>query len=201
MRLSQARALTLLALCGVAAACGRSAPPPEPGTVQGFAPDLRGRRVLVLPVQQNLGVPGDVDAEIAYGLQDRGVGVEWVLAPEVDEMLARSPAVQARTRGLPVGTFTMAEVERVGDPLYGELRRLATLVEANVIVLPVQAAVATLPGEEPRVRFWTALIEVRTGRVMWFSIIEGERFAREDPRGLASAVDELARTLLWYAGD
>lgn len=193
--------LALLTLCGVLTACGsRSAPPPEPGTVRGFAPDLRGRRVLVLPVQQNLGVLGDPDAELAYGLQARGAGVEWVLPAEVDEVLARSPAVQARTRGLPVGTFTVAEVERVGDPLYGELRRMASLVSADVVLLPVQAAAESAAGGEPRVRFWTALIEVRTGNVMWFSVLEGESFPRGDPRGLASAVEELARTLLWYAG-
>jgi hypothetical protein len=168
--------------------------------VQGFAPDLRGRRVLVLPVQQNVGVVGDVDAELAFGLQGRGGGVEWVLPAEVEAVLARSPGVQARTRGLPVGTFTVAEVQRVGDPLYGELRRMASLVSADVVVLPVQAAVATVPGEEPRVRLWTALIEVRTGNVMWFSVLDGESFPSGDPRGLASAVDELARTLLWYGG-
>lgn len=197
-----ARGLTLLVLCGVTAACGsRSAPPPEPGTVRGFAPDLRGRRVLVLPVQQNLGVLGDPDAELAYGLQGRGAGVEWVLPAEIDEVLARSPAMQARTRGLPVGAFTVAEVQRVGDPLYGELRRMASLVSADAVLLPVQAAVESTVGADPRVRLWTALIEVRTGRVMWFSVLEGGSFPRDDPRGLASAVDELARTLLWYAGE
>ena len=201
MRLAHVRALGLLALLGLAAACGsRSAEPPGPGTVRGFAPDLRGRRILVLPVQQNLGVRGDVDAELAYGLQDRGDGVEWVLPAEVDEVLARSPAVQARTRGLPVGTFTVAEVQRIGDPLYGELRRMASLVSAEIILLPIQAAVDTTAGGDPRVRFWTALIEIRTGNVMWFSVLEGESFPADDPRGLASAVDELARTLLWYAG-
>jgi hypothetical protein len=156
--------------------------------------------VLLLPVQQNLGVPGDPDAELAFGLQNRASGIEWVLPAEVDEVLARSPAIQARARGLPVGTFTVAEVERVGDPLYGELRRLASVVAADAIVLPVQATLEAVPGADPRVRFWTALIEVRTGRVMWFTVLEGEAFPRGDPRALASAVEEVARSLLWYGG-
>jgi hypothetical protein len=195
--------LTLVGAWLVAAACGASTPPPEAGSIQGFAPDLRGRRVILLPVQQNLGVLGDVDAELAFGLQDRGRDIDWVLASEVDEMLARSPAVQARTRGLPVGAFTVAEVQRVGDPLYGELRRMAALVNADGVVLPVQAAMVsdtTSLDVHPRVRFWTALIEVRTGRVMWFSVVEGESHPPGDPRGLASAVDEIARSLLWYMG-
>ena len=200
---STGRGLALLGVCLGAAACAASTPPPEPGTIQGFAPDLRGRRVILLPVQQNLGVPGDLDAELAFGLQDRASDIDWVLAREVDEMLARSPAVQARTRGLPVGSFTVAEVQRVGDPLYGELRRMAALANADVVLLPVQAAMVTdttTVDVDPKVRFWTALIEVRTGRVMWFSVLEGESHPAGDPRGLASAVDEVARSLLWYMG-
>jgi hypothetical protein len=198
VRRARARHLAVLMLWGAAAACARTTPPPQAGTVQGFAPDLRGRRVMLLPVQQNLGVPGEPDAEIAFGLQARAAGIGWVLPAEIDAVLARSPAIQARTRGLQVGNFVAAEVERVGDPLYGELRRLASLVDADVVLLPVQAALVALPGGDPSVRFWTALIDVRSGRVMWFSVLEGEPFPRSDPRGLASAVDVLARTLLWY---
>lgn len=180
-------------------ACGpRTAPPPEPGTIRGVAPDLRGRRVLLLPVQQVLGVYGDPNAELAFGLRDRGADVVWVTAAEVEEMLARSPAIRARTRGLPVGQFLAAEVQRVGDPLYGELRRMAALVDAQTVFLPVQASVEGGVGEDPRIRFWTSLIDVRTGRVVWFSVLEGQAFPRGDPRGLASAVDEVARQLLWY---
>ena len=199
MTLARGSRVVVLVLLGAAAACGsRTASPPEPGTVQGFAPDLRGRRVMVLPVQQNLGVPGNPDAELAFGLRERGSAVDWVLPAEVEEVLARSPAIQANTRGLQVGQFLAAEVERVGDPLYGQLRRLASLVNANAVLLPVQAALAAVPGADPTVRLWTALIDVRSGRVMWFAILEGDSFPRADPRGLASAVDELARTLIWY---
>ena len=191
-------ARTLLAAL-VLTACGpRTTPPPEPGTTRGVPPDLRGVRVLLFPVQQNLAVPGDPDAELAFGLRERGRGVLWVSAEEVEEVLARSPAMQARTRGLPVGVFLQAEVERVGDPLYGELRRTASLVDAAVAFIPVQASLEAAPGGDPRVRFHAALIDVRTGRVLWFGVLEGGAFPARDPRGLASAVDEVARTLVWY---
>jgi hypothetical protein len=156
--------------------------------------------VLVLPVQQNLGVRGDPDAEVAFGLRDRAPGVEWILPPEVERMLARSPGLPSSLRGLPVGQFLVAEVQRVGDPLYGDLRRLSALVDADAVLLPVQTSLETGVGPSPTVRFWTALIESRTGRMLWFSVLDGQPFPPEDPRGLASAVDELARTMLWYAG-
>jgi len=155
--------------------------------------------VLVLPFQQVLGVPGDVDAEFTFALRERGEGVMWILPADVEAVLARTPGMQARTRGLPVGDFLVAEVNRVGDPLYGELRRVAALVDAEVILLPVQAALASEPGLDPRVRTWATLLDVRTGRVLWFSFLEGQPAPGAGPAALTSAVEQVVGSLLWYA--
>jgi len=193
--------VAVLGLLAVAAACGpKVREAPGPGTTSGMAPDLRGRRVMVLPVQQNLGVRGDPDAELAFGLSERDVGVDWVLPAEVQERLSRAPGVPANLRGLPVAPFLQVEVERVGDPLYGDLRRLAALVNAEAVLLPVQAALQSEEGADPTVVFWTALIEIRSGRVLWFSVLEGDPTPAGDPRGLASAVEVVTRTMLWYSG-
>lgn len=195
--------VTMLIMSALSA-CGGTAPPPEPGVSRSIAPNLLGRRVILLPVQRVLGVEGDPDAELAFTLTDRGREIDWVLPDEVDEALARAPAMQTRTRGLPVSVFMQAEVERVGDPLFGQLRRMASLVEAEAVLLPVQASFEvnqSRPGSTPRVRFTVALIETRTGQVRWFGVEEGGDFPRADPRGLASAVENLARTLLWYVRD
>ena len=185
----------------VLVACGGRAPAPAPGTSQGTPPDIRGLRVLVLPVQQVTGVVGDLDAEIAFGLRDRTRDVTWVLAPEIEDILARSPAVNTRTRGLPVGQFLGAEVRRVGDPLFGLLRRMAALVDADAVLLPVRAVAVVEAGADPKITLAVTLIEARTGRVRWFGVVEGEAFPAGDPRGLATSVNALARTLLWYMGD
>ena len=180
-----------------AAACGGRAPVPEPGAAQGTPPDLRGSTVMVLPFQESATVAGDLDAELAFALRDRGPGVTWILPPRLQEVLNRSPGLGARIHGLPVGAFTTAEVERVGDPLYGDLRRLAALVDAEVTLLPVRAWLH--PGEGgARVRVSAALIHVRTGRVLWFGVEEGDPREPGDPSAPASAADALARTLLWY---
>jgi hypothetical protein len=194
------RLLIASALLGFAGCAGHAAPP-EPGTTRGTPPDLRGHRVMVLPVQQSLGVPGNPDAELAFGLREHGRGVAWIFPQQVENALAQAPGLATQTRGLPVGYFLQGEVNRIGDPLYGDLRRLAALVDAEAVVLPVQAALASVPDSEPRVRFWTTLIDVRTGRVLWFSVLEGQGFPSDDPRGLASAADQVARTLLWYISD
>ena len=95
---------------------------------------------MVLPVQQVLGVMGDPNAEIAFGLGERNAEITWILPSEVEEALRRSPGIRADTRRLPVGQFLSAEVQRIGDPLYGELRRLSSLVEAEAVLIPVQAS-------------------------------------------------------------
>jgi hypothetical protein len=196
------RAVGMVALLTALAACGsRTAAPPEPGTSRGVPPDLRGRTVMVLPVQQVFGVPGDTDAELLFGLRSRATEVTWVPPTDLDDALARSPSLAARTRGLPVGQFLAAEVLRIGDPLFGELYRLSVLVGAQAAVLPVRAELIRNPDEtDPRVRITVTLIETRTGRVGWFAILEGQPHPTDDPRLLASAVDEISRTLLWYAG-
>jgi hypothetical protein len=77
---------------------------------------------------------------------------------------------------------------------------MAALVDAQAVLLPVQAVFASEAGEDPTIQLAVALIEVRTGRVRWFGIVEGGTFPARDPRGLASTADLLARTLLWYVG-
>jgi hypothetical protein len=153
---------------------------------------------MVLPVQEIRGVEGDPDAELAFGLRDRGAGVTWILPRALDEALQRSPGLDTRTRGLAVGTFMAAEVRRIGDPLYGELRRLGTVVDAGVAIVPVSAVGVGTEDGMKAVRFSVAVLHVRTGRVLWFGVVEGDAFPVGDPRGLASGVDQLARTLLWY---
>lgn len=194
------RACAWAALAGGLAGCGgRTAPPPEPGTTRGPAPDLRGRTAMILPFQQVVGVPGDIDAELAFALGARGEGIRWVPPADLDRALARSPSLQTRTRGLPVGQFLAAEVLRIGDPLFGEIFRLSSLVDAQAAVLPVQATLVREPdATHPRLRLTVALIEARSGIVGWFGILEGEPHPVDDPRLLASAVDQVVRNLLWY---
>ena len=194
-----ARNTFVLALILAASACGRGrAPVPEPGASQGTTPDLRGSIVMVLPFQGATGVTGDVDAELAFALRDRGPGVDWVLPPRLQQVLDRSPGLNVRIHGLQVGVFSAAEVQRVGDPLFGDLLRLGSLVDAQSALIPVRAWVAPEEGGS-RVRISAALVQVRTGRVLWFGLVEGALGEGEDPAALASAVDALMQKLLWYA--
>jgi hypothetical protein len=133
-----------------------------------------------------------VDEEIADAFQARGPDVAWVFPPEAQDALRRSPGMRARIRGLPVSVFLQAEVQRIGDPLFGDVTRLATLVGANVALIPVQLAY----GEAGAYQLSAALIRVRTGHVLWFGVLEGGEGEPGDPAALASVAETLARALL-----
>jgi len=183
-----ALALVLLATC---------APKPDPAgpaETRGAVPDLRGRRVLVLPVQLRSGVSpsATIDEEVTYALGARSDRVSWIFSAEVEELLRRSPSVEADVRNLPVGMFLQAEVRRVGDPLYGEIRRLTTLVDADVAVIPVQIAY----GDDDAYHLVATMIDPVSGRVLWLSTVDGASGSPDSPGALASVADAFSRALV-----
>ena len=97
--------------------CGGTAAAPVAGSSEGFIPDLRGRQVMVFPVQIRTGVAGDASPEIVFALRARGTEIDWIFPDELEALLARAPAVDSAVRGLPVGIFLSAEVERIGHRL------------------------------------------------------------------------------------
>lgn len=149
---------------------------------------------MVLPVQLQVGVPQGllVDPELAHALRTRGEGVTWVFPPEIDEILERSPGVRTQTRGLPVHVFLQAEVNRIGDPLFGDILRLGGLTGADVALIPVELKYEG----DGSYSIAAALIGTRSGRVSWYGIVGGNPGGATDPAALASVADRLARALL-----
>jgi len=158
------------------------------------APDLSGRSVMLLPVQSGSGVPGGLDSELAFWLTERGPDVRWVLPDAIDQALARSPTLGIHPRSLEVSVFHYAEVRNIGDPLFGDLRRLGALVDARYAILPVAAGYVTR-AEGVRVEIAAAIIDTMGGRVLWFGVVGGETGDQADPALVASAAQALARTL------
>jgi hypothetical protein len=185
------------------AACAGGSPAPAPGAPTNPVPDLRGARVMLFPIQSLDGVGTQADAELAYALGNRNADVEWVLPEEMRRAGATSPGLEIRLEGLPVGVFMQTEVRRIGDPLFGYLRRMGALVGSDIALVPVlaryrsaSAAGVDRPAVAPGVEIAAALIAVRTGQVLWFGVEDGAPGAGDDPRVLASAAEALSRRLL-----
>lgn len=150
--------------------------------------------MLVLPIQRLPALSPDLaaDQELAFALRERTGRVRWVFPPEVEGVLSRSPGLGGRMQGLPVEAFLRGEVKRIGDPLFGELRRLSVLVDAEFVLIPVELDVV----ERGAFSFKAALLTARDGRVHWYGVVEGKG---GDPRGaaaLASAAEALAQAVV-----
>lgn len=181
-------------------ACGgRRVEPPSPDQPQAAPPDLTGQRVMVLPAQPAAGsstvgapVPG-LDEEVAFWLAESAPRVEWVFPPEIERALARSPSLDIHIDALPVGSFHRARVERIGDPLFGDLRALNALVNARYALVPVAAGYVPDTAGGGRVEMNVALIDTIGGRVLWFGAVAGDAAAAGAAEGVASAARSLAR--------
>ena len=198
-----ARVAFLALLVGAAASCGGT-PAPSAGQARGFVPSLIGRKVIVFPVQRDLGVGGNATAEMVFALQGSGAGPEWLLPDELRSTMARSGSLDAPLENLPVDVFLQAQVDRIGDPIYGILRRIGAVTSADLALIPI----AVRPGPAAldstgavidgpvAAEYVATLLDVRTGRVIWFGAEGGSRGPVGDPNRLASAAEALARRLV-----
>lgn len=184
-------------------ACAPKVAPPSADAAPTAPPPLAGRAVFVLPAQPAPGaavaggeaVPG-LDADIGYFLAERAPGVRWVLQPAVERAAANAPTLRIRPRELAVAAFHRMKVERIGDPLFGELHTLGVLLEARLALLPYAAAWVPEPGGAlGRVELGVALIDTSDGDVLWAGVVAGERAAPGSPGATASAASALARLL------
>lgn len=152
---------------------------------------------MVLPAQAVEGVGGDPDAELAFALQSRMDGVEWVMPEALRSAVEASPSLDVRLEGLPVGMFLRAEVERVGDPLFGILRRLGALTGGGAALIPIQVGYrpAAAGDGEGAVQVTAAVLDVRSGYVLWFGVEEGAPGGANEVAAVASALDALVRRL------
>jgi hypothetical protein len=155
-------------------------------------PELRGERVLLLPLQLRTGGHADFDHELEYALRERPGGTNWVTPEAIREMLARSPGTGIVIDQLPVRAFLAGELLRVGDPLFGDLYRLGALAGASWALLPIEAK--TRPEEVGEaIELSAAILDVRTGSVVWFGVVEGSPGASGALATAASAAEALAR--------
>ena len=197
----------------VLAACASSPAPPAADTAQQPFPDIGGQRVMLLPVQHvvpaisppatadttrpMLALSGEslraVEAELAYWLPEQAPRVRWVLPDAIERAVQGSAALQAITvRDLPVRDFQRSRLQSIGDPLYGDLRRVAVVTDARLALLPIGAVWIPETAGAGRVHLAAALIDTMGGRVLWYGVAASTPGERDDPAVAASAARALA---------
>lgn len=159
----------------------------------GVLGDLSGTSVMVMPVQSVVGPASKDDAtrELEFAVSELGLDDRWQLPTGLRQQVARSPQVQVDLDALPVGVFLQREVRRMGDPLFGQFRRLRALTNGQWVFIPVVVRYEQAGGLG-RWELTGAVADAGSGRVMWFGTIG----APEGPADHVGAMAALAAAVV-----
>jgi hypothetical protein len=191
-----------LALLASAAACG-GGPKPAPGHVApavAVAPmDLGGQRVLVLPVQASSGLGfhrEEMTTELVAALRARDTRTQWIDPARLRRSLASSPNFAPDPGALPNDRYEVHGDRRIQGGLADAVRRYMALTEARLVVIP-RSAVLVSPDSAPAfVRMSAAVVDARTGYVVWYGEADGEAAGPEDRALIVTAAEAMAARLV-----
>jgi hypothetical protein len=164
-----------------------------------------GVTAVVLPLQASQPTPGGawlagaateratidlLNAELAFALGEEDGAVGWALPDDVEGRLARNPMIRIDPRRLAYhGLVREPEAHtQIYEPLHTQLRQIAALFDARIVILPLVAwyqlptedekAAAVRAGLPPptrgRAAMLTAVIDIRRSAVLWHGQIEGD---------------------------
>ena len=136
-----------------------------------------------------------LEAELGFWLPSNSPRVEWVLPEAIERAVQRSPAIEVRVRDLAVRDFLRARLTQIGDPLYGELRRVAALLDTRYALLPIGGVWIPEQGGGGRIHVALALIDTMGGNVLWSGVAAGKTGPLDDPAVVASAAEAVARLI------
>jgi hypothetical protein len=190
-----------LAMLLSAAACGGKKPPPG-----GVAPavsvapmDLGGQRVLILPVQASSGLQFNreiITDEIVAALRARDTRTQWIDPARLRRSLAQSPNFAPDPAALPNDRYEVYGDRRIQGGLQDAVRRYMALTEARLVVIPRSATLITPDSGAALVRLNVAVVDARTGFVVWWGEADGRPAAPDDRALITSAAQALAVRLV-----
>jgi hypothetical protein len=202
----------VVGLGALAWGCGTANVGPAPTPAAGFGL-LGGQRVLLLPVHYAPSVAGRpvggaasaseatrrADAEIAFALAERGGTTIWIGPDSIAAATARQPGIGVQVYALsadPLRRARIGRADRIGDPLHGEIRRLAALHDARYVVFPVELVYDADREGRGRVGLWTVLLDARTGFILWAQTLYAEPGPPDAAAAFAAVAAALARRLV-----
>jgi hypothetical protein len=149
----------------------------------------------VAPIPLSAELRQMLDVELGFWLEERAPRTRWLGPDAVERAVRGSPRIDVRVRDLTVRDFQRARLQSIGDPLYGELRRVGSLMDARVALLPIGALWVTEQTGAGRVHLAVALIDTFGGDVLWYGVVAGAPGARGDAAVIASTAQALAQLI------
>ena len=188
------------------------------------------RPVLVLPTRfigddgalgwaAQLGAPdsylGDLDAEIAFVLKQRGVDKQWVLPPAIVRSVRRNPGFATDPHDLSADWLRPPlekPPEQLPEPFASQVRSLVALQEgAQYVLYPVEVRFEPVGAEkgqstsgparasgdagaptEGRAVLRIALLDARRQKVVWMADVVSDPYPSFSPALAASVAEHLA---------
>lgn len=183
------------------AACGGKKPPPgQVAPAVSIAPmDLGGQRVLILPVQASSGVPFNreiITDEIVAAIHARDTRTQWIDPARLRRTLAGSPNFAPDPAALPNDRYEAYGDRRIQGGLHDAVRRYMALTEARLVVIPRSATLITPDSGAAFVRLSAAVVDARTGMLVWWGEADGTPGDPADRALVTSAATALAVRLL-----
>jgi len=199
------------------------------GPVQRPLAAFVSRPVLVLPTRflggsgslgwdGQLGDPaaylGDVDAEIAFALKQRGIDKQWILPPAIVRSVRRNPGFAVDPHDLSADWLRPPlekPPEQIPEPFASQVRSLVALQEgAQYVLYPVEVRFepVSVEGEQAssgpveadgrsgarmqgRAVLRIALIDARRQRVVWMADVVSDPYPTFSPALAASVAEHL----------
>jgi len=131
-----------------------------------------------------------LNAELAFAFGEEKGTEFWAFPDDVEQRLQRNPMIRVDAERLSYHGLLRKPEERaqIYEPLHTQLRQIAALFDARIVVLPLTvyyrppteeerlAATEAGSGDPPlgRAVLLTAVIDVRRSAVLWHGTIEGE---------------------------
>ncbi len=159
--------------------------------VQGTQPTAGGAWLGGVPTDRE--TRGLLDAELAFAFGEEEGAAGWVFPEDVKARLARNPTIRVDPERLAYHGLVRKPERRdqIYEPLHTQLRQIAALFDARIVVLPLIAWYQPPTEEERRAAVesgraaegdpvWgravmlTAIIDVRRSAVLWHGLIEGD---------------------------
>lgn len=136
-----------------------------------------------------------MSSEILFALEERDPRVTWVGPGELRQALRRAPALAGSPDALPADRLLHHGERRMVEPLASELRRYAAITDVRLVLLTRLAKSAT-GGTSAPARLDAALLDARTGDVVWWTQLESEAGLETGRASYANVAARFAQRLL-----
>jgi hypothetical protein len=161
--------------------------------------DLGGQRVLILPVQASAGLQFTREAvtdDFVAALRARDTRTQWIDPARLRRSLASSPNFAPDPAALPNDRYEVHGQRRIQGGLWDAVRRYMALTEARLVVVP-RSAVLVSPDSAPAfVRMSAAVVDARTGFVVWHGEADGVPAPAGDRALVTSAAQAMAARMV-----